>query len=264
MKPRQMPQQTLARLTDLQERVENLERDAASAESEVARLRSLLRSNSGNPASLDEINAAKASFDAVFTAAQLARSKATAQAKLLAGVKSWLAGLGANVKLVLVHPEIGTASLAEVRGELAALRSDLSKLRANPPADLHIDKRIADYVAELARRATPRVTGFCNGGVLDVKWPGDIYDPNQNTALLLMAAIQPAELSELIFRSVVAAQPLSAQQHSEKMLSLTSRLAALSYVEAALVERTSGEHSVETDPWCLLGVRIERQENAAA
>src|SRR5262249_26529438 len=102
VKPRQMPQQTLARLTDLQERVENLEREAASAESEVARLRSLLRSNSGNPASLDEINAAKASFDAVFTAAQLARSKATAQAKLLAGVKSWLAGLGANVKLVLV------------------------------------------------------------------------------------------------------------------------------------------------------------------
>jgi hypothetical protein len=265
----------LSRWLDLNERVEALEGEAVKAEAEVARLRSLLKTNSGNPASLDEINAAKARFDGVFVAAQLKRSRATAQGKLLTTVKQWIEELPSNTRLILVHAEIDNASLAEVRGELAALRSDLSKLRANPPASLDIGKRIDALIAEWAHAARPMVRGFANGQALDVRWPMDVTANRQNgngfdlgtgNALLLFAALMPTELGELIFKAVHAAQPLSAYEHSEKMLKLNARVNELSYIEAALVERASGEHSVESAPHCILGVRLggEMTEGDAA
>jgi len=265
MKPRQLPQAVLSRWLDLNERVENLEQEALAAEAEVARLRSLLSSRNANPINLGEINAAKASFDATFTAAQLKRSRASAQGKLLGSVKAWIEELPPNTRLVLVHAPIEGASLAEVRGELAALRSDLSKLRGNPPASLDVHKRIESYVSELAYAARPMVRGFHNGGTLDVRWPMDVsanrqngnaFDHGQCNALLLFAALMPAELSDLIFKAISDAQPLSAQQHSERMLQLNARVNDLSYIEAALVERASGEHSVESAPHCILGVRV--------
>jgi hypothetical protein len=261
MRPRQMPQQVLSRFLDLSDKVEALEQEALKAESEVARLRSLLKSGNANPTTLEEANAAAANFDNVYADAQLRRSRASAQSRLLATVKAWIEGLPPNTRLTLVHAEIGTASLAQVRGELAALRSDLSKLRGNPPASLDIGRRIDDLVAEWARKATPEVRGFHNGGTLDVLWNGNRDECN---GLTLMAALFPRELSEHIIGAVTRAQPLSAQQHSEKMLQLNETINRLSYVEAALVERGGGEHSIESAPWCLLGVRIERQENAAA
>jgi hypothetical protein len=259
-----MPQQTLARLTDLQERVENLEQEAVKAESEVARLRTLLSSRTTD-ATLDEITAARASFDNVYADAQLKRSRASAQAKLLERTKAWIEELPPNTRLVLVHAPIEGASLAQVRGELAALRSDLSKLRGNPPASLDIGKRIESYVNELADAAHPLVRGFANGQTLDVRWPmstqadrrnGNGFSTGEANGLLLFAAIDPAAVSDLIFKAVHAAQPLSAQQHSEKMLQLNARVNELSYIEAALVERAGVEHSVETAPHCLLGVRV--------
>src|SRR5262245_28859858 len=120
MKPRQLPQAVLSRWLDLNERVENLERDASAAEAEVARLRALLSSRNANPANLGEINAAKASFDATFTASQIKRSRASAQGKLLGSVKQWIEELPSNTKLVLVHAPIEGAELGQVRGELAA------------------------------------------------------------------------------------------------------------------------------------------------
>jgi hypothetical protein len=273
MKARQLCQPALSRFFDLSERVEALEDAATKAEAEVQRLRSLLKSGNANPVNLDEINAAKASFDATFSAAQLARSRASAQGKLLERTKAWIESLAANVKLVVVHAPIDGASLEQVRGELQALRSDLSKLRGNPPADLHLGKRIEALIAEWAEAARPLVRGYASGQVLDVRWPmsvdanrqnGNGFDIGTGNALLLFAALMPAELGELIFKAITAAQPLSAQQHSEKMLQTTQRINELSYVESALTERAGGEHNIESAPWCVLGVRIERQENAAA
>jgi hypothetical protein len=257
MKPRQMPQACLSRFLELSDRVETLEQEAFKAEAEVARLRSLLSSRTTDK-TIAETKAAQASFDAVYADAQLKRSRATAQSKLLATTKQWIEELPPNTKLVLVHAPIDDgASLAQVRGELAALRSDLSKLRGNLPAGLDIGRRVDEMVAGWARKATPEVRGFAAGQQLDVLWNGNRDECN---GLWLLAALQPAELGELIFKAIHNAQPLSAQQHSEKMLQTTQRINELSYIECALVERNGAEHDVSANPWCVLGVRIGETE----
>jgi hypothetical protein len=273
MKPRQLPQPVLSRWLDLSERVEMLEQEALAAESEVARLRMLLKTGNANPDTLAEVKAAQASFDGVYGDAQIKRSRATAQGKLLATVKAWIEQLTPGARLTLVSAPLDGASLSQVRGELAALRSDLSKLRGTPPASLDIGKRIDALVAEWAEAARPMVRGFANGQALDVRWPmsvdanrqnGNNFHHNEANALLLFAALMPSELGELIFKAIQSAQPLSAYEHSERMLKLNARVNELSYLECALVERDGGEHSVEAAPHCILGVRVGETETGEA
>jgi hypothetical protein len=117
----------------------------------------------------------------------------------------------------------------------------------------------------LAVQASPCVTGFAAGQQLTVKWNGDAFDNNQNTGLLLAAALSPHEVSELVMAAVVRAQPLSASEHAARRSELEQRIGELCYVEAQLVEEGDGEHGVEAPPWCVLGVRIgEASEGEAA
>src|SRR5262249_931591 len=81
---------------------------------------------------------------------------------------------------------------------------------------------------------------------------------------VLMAAINPAELSELIFKAVHNAQPLTQTEYGERVKQLTQQISELSYVAAALVERVGGDHDVHAEPHHILGVRVEAMETAAA
>jgi hypothetical protein len=121
-----------------------------------------------------------------------------------------------------------------------------------------------EHVSGLARSAMPQVRGYAAGQALDVKWPGDPFDNNQNTGLLLLAAFDPNELGELIIKAIVKEQPLSQLEHGERVKTLTARITELSYVEAALVERNGGEHDPQTLPQCILGVRLEQTEAGEA
>src|SRR5262249_18152106 len=143
--------------------------------------------------------------------------------------------------------------------ELAKLREELSRLRANPPASADLGARVDDLVASWAAR--PDVRGYASGGQLDVLWAGN---RGQCDGLALMAAINPAERSELIFKAVHNAQPLTQTEYGERVKQLTQQISELSYVAAALVERVGGDHDVHAEPHHILGVRVEAMETAAA
>src|SRR5258707_1102105 len=82
------------------------------------------------------------------------------------------------------------------------------------------EAKVRGYVSELARSALPQVRGYAQGQQLDVKWPGDTVDPSRNTGLLLLAALDPSELGELIIRSITKEQPLSASEHAAQVAEL--------------------------------------------
>jgi hypothetical protein len=156
---------------------------------------------------------------------------------------------------------------------LKQARESLHKLRSLPPASSDIAAKVDVYVSNLERLAGPMVNGYAQNQHLDVRWPTGFDSNRQNgvgfasergNALLMMAAMFPDELSAVIKRAVTQAQPLSQAEHAERVDQLTSRITDLSYVEAALIERNGGEHSVEASPWCVLGVRIAVEEDAAA
>jgi hypothetical protein len=108
------------------------------------------------------------------------------------------------------------------------------------------------------------VRGYAQGGSLDVRWQGDSFDVNRSPGLLLAAALDPNGLAELILGAIEREQPLNQTQHAEKVTALRERIAELSYVEAALVERNGGEHDPQSEPMCILGVRLEERSEAAA
>jgi len=257
---------------DLGERVETLQQEALAAEAQVARLRTLLSSRTTDK-TVEETNAAAASFDSVYADAQVKRSRADAQGRLSLSIKKWIEALPGNTKLIIQHVSLDGHDLARVRVELAKLRDELRTLQGNPPASSDIGKRIDDLVADWAHAARPMVRGFAAGQAFDVRWPmapdanrqnGNGFNIGEGNGLLLFAAMFPAELSELIFRAIHAAQPLSVLEHGERVNAVTTRIHELSYIEAALVERHGGDHSVDASPWCILGVRLPADEGDAA
>lgn len=258
MKPRQLPQGVLARWLDLEERVEALVREALAADAEVARLRMIMKS--GVTATAAEFAAARDGFQDVYADAQRKRARADAQSRLLATTKRWIEGLAPNTKLVLVHPAINGHDLAPVRAELGQLRADLAKLRGYPPASTDIEARVRGYVTALARQALPAVRGYAAGQALDVRWPGDSVDVNKNTGLLLLAALDPGELGELVIKSIMREQPLSALEHGQRVAELEAKVDGLSYALAALTEKAGGEFDVELSPQHVLGVRLGEAE----
>jgi hypothetical protein len=261
---------------DLSDRVEQLEADALKAEAEVARLRMLMATGSNSAVTAAEFRQARDSFHDTFADAQRRRARANAQGKLLTTVKLWIEALPANTRLVLVHAASNGASLESTRNELKELREELRTLQGYPPAAPDIESKVRAYVSELARAALPQVRNYAaSQGGLDVRWPSSLdafRSPNQSAGyvsdranvLLMFAALDPAELGELIIRAIVKEQPLSQLEHRERVEQLTSRITELSYIECALVERVNGEHSVDAAPMCILGVRIGETEAGEA
>lgn len=272
MRPHLLPSAVLVRWVDFQERCELYAQALLAAESEVARLRRLMSSGT-NDVSPVEFAQARDGFAPVHADMQRTRAKAQAQAQLLARTRRWIESLPAGARLTLVPAPSNGASLDAVRGELQGLRAELAKLQAFPPASNDIEAKVRTYVSELARAALPMAAGFQDGGSLTVRWPTSLTASRQDgtgfsltdaNPLLLFAALDANELGELIIRSIVAQQPLSQHEHGERCRQIAARIEALAYDEAALVENTNGEHSVEASPWCVLGVRIAVEEDAAA
>jgi hypothetical protein len=255
VKPRALPQAPLAKWFDFQERCEALEQEAKDAEAEVGRLRMLMKSGVSN-VSAEQFAEARDGFQDTFTDMQRKRARADVQMKLLNTVKRFIESLPANTRLILVTPSTDGASLDQVRHELKSLREELRKLTGNPPASPDIEDRVKRYVAELARSAAPMVRGYHNGGTLDVKWQGDVYDPGRSVGLMVAAACDPNGMVELIMNAITDAQPLSASEHAERVAELANRIDATSYQLAALIERNGGEFDIELQPQHVLGVRI--------
>src|SRR5262249_47539922 len=141
---------------------------------------------------------------------------------------------------------------------LKALRDEVSRLQANPPASSDIGARVDDLVAEWAVR--PEVRGFAGGQTLDVLWGGN---RGQCGGVCLMGGMFPRELRGLIIRGVTKAQPLSVLEHRARYEEVTARIHELSYIEAALVERHGNcDHNIYATPMCILGVRLSEDEPA--
>jgi len=163
--------------------------------------------------------------------------------------------------------------LDAVRSELKGLREQLRQLQAFPPAAPDIAARVRGYVTTLANQALPMVRGYHAGGALEVRWPasltcdrrnGNGFDSERANPLLLMASLDPDELGEMIIRSVVAEQPLSAHEHAERCREITARIDALSYSEAALSEQAGIEFDPGLEPRHVLGVRLDEAESGEA
>lgn len=267
MKLQQLPQPVLVRLLDFEERVQTVEHDAHAAEQHLAELRRQL-SPGVTDVSAEQVEQARDSLESVFTAAKSKHSNAVAQAALLAATKHWIEGLPFNTKLVLQHPAINGVNLDHTRAELAALREQRRQLQGNPPAGSDIARRVDDWVGNMRRAAQPFTRGFAQGQTLDVRWPAHLMADRRNgdgflqdavNPLLLLAALFPAELAELILRSITVAQPLSQLEHAERLSVLDARIEELGYVAAALVEKNGGSFDPQTPPCCVLGVKLETE-----
>src|SRR5262245_36649770 len=125
MKPRQLPQPVLSRWLDLEERVAVLQQEALAADSEVARLRTLMSSGTTDTTP-EEFNAAKADFPAVYDRALSLREHAQQQCALKARIKSWIESLPSNTKLALVTPSTVGVVRDQLRDEIISLRSELA------------------------------------------------------------------------------------------------------------------------------------------
>jgi hypothetical protein len=260
----ELPQAILAKLVGLDQLAAEFTASAQAAEARLARARTVLNGKD-NSVSTEEYERERANFDAVFAAAGQASGYAETARKVLVECRAWLAALPAGSKILQVQPAAADLDLASLQAQLTSLRDELRRHNGTPAVASDIAEKIDAHVRELAAKAAPQVRGFGPGQRLDVKWPGDAFDPNANTGLLLLAALFPSELSELVVQAVTRAQPLSQAEHAERRGELEHAIDELSYVVAALLERTDLPPDEKMAPWHHLGVRVaESDEEVAA
>jgi hypothetical protein len=273
MKASALPQAVLAKLVDLDERTSELMTEATEAEARVARAREIVNGKDNN-VTPEQFAHARDNFAITHTLATKMRERAEVQRKILAEAKKWIEGLPSDTRLLQVGPASSDLDVTALCAKLAGLRHELRQLVGQPPAAPATGAAIDKLVAGWAEAASPMVRGFHEGGTLDVRWPSSLtgcnrvngvgFDPESVNPLLMMAALFPNQLSGLILKAIEREQPLSVDEHAERVAALQTAIDEISYVTAMALDKADAPPDPLMCAWHWLGVRVADEIEAVA
>ena len=263
MRSTNLPQTVAVRLLDLDERVTDLISKADKADAAVERARAII----GNKVEVgpEEFNKVRDGFPAIYAEAQAARQRADSERGILNGIRSWVANLPHETRLVAV-PTPADQDLGKLETKLQTMRAELGKLQhVVVPAD-DIAAKVTAYVHTLAAKAQPLLRGYGPGQQLDVRWPGgpdtnplngNGYSNIDGNGLMLAALLHPTALAAAIMHAVEATQPMPRKELEKRRAELPNQIDELSYTVAALRDKAGLPPDQNMSPWHYLGVRTE-------
>jgi hypothetical protein len=262
MKGSTLPQPAAARLRALDERVVALASVAATAESEVIRLRAVVHGAEGGATAVEYVEA-RDRFEETLSAAKAARERAERQRKLACLVREWIAALPDDARLTLAEPAAADLDLPALQAKLNGLREELRRLASLPPMPGSIDMMVRSHVANLAAGVLPTVRA--TSGTLEVSWPTapGAYSCSDVNPLMLAAATDPEGISELI-KTVRQAQPLTESEHAARQIDLQRAIDEASHGLARAQESAAVDYDMLLRPGQILGVRVTEAGGAEA
>ena len=276
------PQSVVVRLVELSEHADSLSRSADEAERVLAACRETM-SGRGPEVELAvtmalksrAVEDARAAFDQVLSSSQRLRSQANVAQRIASACKAAVDMLPDSAVLEVLVPKVDGLALDDVRSRRRAVCEEIRILDSAPVPGPDLEARITAYVRDLARSARPYVRGIGAGQQLEVLWPShgecnrknlNGFSDHQASVLMLMAALFPRELGELILGSVEAdtSEPLPVGERPQRMAQLRAEIDVMWRLLAALIEAAGEPHDPQCPPWAILGVReVEATQQVA-
>jgi hypothetical protein len=278
MTPSDLPFAAARRFSQLQgarQNAEDLTRSAALRREELNRSISYRRTP---PASQIE----QAELDRL---ADQMRSQAIARDQLSAvcsGITAWLQRLrgveiedGPPVRPELVDGEDLPTALARIRTQIGTVSNHLSTVSMAPLPRADIKAQAAEFVAQMALRARPRLELRADRLIIDFINP-QVMDGS--TALLDSIAIQcwsnPKHMMAAIEKEIERQLPppemaIPREERLKRERELAAELERLSHIEQALITECESrgiaiERRADADPRCVLNVILKKAAKAKA
>ena len=146
--------------------------------------------------------------------------------------KQFLHELPANARLVEHNVDNVHAldDVDDIRSRLDAVKGEIARTTRTPTLSGDLGSRIADYVADLASKARPVISGTGDGETLRVSWPLNDhadrttqsgFSPHECNALLMFALLDGKRLAERLLQ-VATEVGISSNEREMRLRSLRS------------------------------------------
>jgi hypothetical protein len=195
--------------------------------------------------------------------------------RIVREVKQFLHEVPAGAQLRVVESHGG--DLDDIRARIDAVKGELAQTLRTPTLSGDLGAKIADYVADLASKARPVISGTGDGESLRVLYPlhdhadrvtRSGFSDHEANALLLAAMLHGESLAKCLLRTATDAG-ITANERSMRLQALQAEMVTLRYSEEAAITDAlaRGEDAIRSSSqpaWAVLMIEVDHEQQAAA